>query len=84
MYDLLGGPVRRTKFSDAAKAAIGGFRIETGVYWRLAPKSIFVSASRQVCRGDGRQFNQRSRAFGHGHFGVGFSFLVCETPARDG
>ena len=34
MYRLLERPARRTLFSDAFKTAVGGFCLETGVYWR--------------------------------------------------
>ena len=34
MYRLLERPARRTLFSDASKTAVGGFCLETGVYWR--------------------------------------------------
>ena len=34
MYRLLEHPARRTLFSDASKTAVGGFCLETGVYWR--------------------------------------------------
>ena len=33
MYRLLERPARRTLFSDASKTAVGGFCLETGVYW---------------------------------------------------
>ena len=34
MYLLLERPAQRTLFSDSSKTAVGGFCLETGVYWR--------------------------------------------------
>ena len=34
MCHLLERPARRTLFSDASKTAVGGYCLETGVYWR--------------------------------------------------
>ena len=34
MYHFLERPSQRTLFSDASKTAVGGFCLETGVYWR--------------------------------------------------
>ena len=34
MYHLLERPAQRTLFSDASKTAVGGYCLETGVYWR--------------------------------------------------
>ena len=34
MFNLVSRPPQRTIFSDASKQAIGGFCLETGVYWR--------------------------------------------------
>ena len=33
-YHLLERPFQRTLFSDSSKPAVGGFCLETGVYWR--------------------------------------------------
>ena len=34
MYNLRERPVQRMLFSDASKTTVGGFCLETGVYWR--------------------------------------------------
>ena len=34
MYQMLERPAQRTLFSDASKTAVGGYCLETGVYWR--------------------------------------------------
>ena len=34
MYHLLERPAQRTLFSDASKTTVGGYCLETGVYWR--------------------------------------------------
>ena len=52
MYHLLERPARRTVFSDASKAAIRGFCLETGIYWRYEPypaeQSCFCGSSKTV------------------------------------
>ena len=52
MYHLLDYPARRTLFSDASKTTIGGFCLETGVYWRYdldtAEQSRFCGSSKAV------------------------------------
>ena len=52
MYHLLERPPRRTLFSDASKTAVGGFCLETGVYWRYelddGERSRFCGSSKSV------------------------------------
>ena len=52
MYHLLERPSQRTLFSDASKTAVGGFCLETGVYWRYyldgAERSRFCGSSKSV------------------------------------
>ena len=57
MYRLLERPARRTLFSDAFKTAVGGFCLETGVYWRYElndrERSRFCGSSGSVgCEDD--------------------------------
>ena len=76
MYHLLERPAQRTLFSDASKTAIEALCLATGVYRRF---DLNVEEQSR-----GRRFSQRSRAFGHGHFGVGPRFFVCGAPVCDG
>ena len=52
MYHLLERPSKRTLFSDASKTAVGGFCLETGVYWRYdldaGERSRFCGSSKSV------------------------------------
>ena len=57
MHRLLERPARRTLFSDASKTAVGGFYLETGVYWRYElndrERSRFCGSSGSVgCEDD--------------------------------
>ena len=52
MYHLIERPSQRTQFSDASKSAVGGFFLETGVYWRYdldaRERSSFHGSSKSV------------------------------------
>ena len=52
MYHLLERPSQRTLFSDASNTAVGGFCLETGVYWRYdldaGKRSRFCGSSKSV------------------------------------
>ena len=52
MYHLLERPAQRTLFSDASKTAVGGYCLETGVYWRYdltaQEQSRFCGSSKSV------------------------------------
>ena len=52
MYHLLERPSQRTLFSEASKTAVGGFCLETGVYWRYdldaGERSRFCGSSKSV------------------------------------
>ena len=52
MYHLLERPSQRTLISDASKTAVGGFCLETGVYWRYdldaGERSRFCGSSKSV------------------------------------
>ena len=52
MYHLLERPAQRTLFSDASKIAVGGYCLETGVYWRYdltaQEQSRFCGSSKSV------------------------------------
>jgi len=61
MYHLLERPAQRTLFSDASKTAVGGFCLETGVYWRyeldVQERSRFCGASASVAGEDDISIN---------------------------
>ena len=52
MYHLLERPFQRTLFSYASKTVLGGFCLETGVYWRYdldaGERSRFCGSSKSV------------------------------------
>ena len=52
MYHLLERPSQRTSFTGASKTGVGGFYLETGVYWRYdidaAERSRFCGSSKSV------------------------------------
>ena len=52
MYHLLEPPAQRALFSDASKTAVGGYWLETGVYWRYdltaQERSRFCGSSKSV------------------------------------
>ena len=55
MYHLLERPAHRTLFSDASKTAVGGYCLETGVYWRYdttAQEHSRVCGSSKSVRGE--------------------------------
>ena len=61
MYHLLERPAQRALFSGASKTAIGGFCLETGVYWRYdlgtEEQPRFCDSSRSVAGMDGISIN---------------------------
>lgn len=55
MHHFLERPARRILFSDTSKTPIGGYRLETGVYWRYVldagERPHFFCGSRAVVTG---------------------------------
>ena len=61
MYHLLEHPSQRTLFSDASTTAVGGFCLETGMYWRYdidaGERSRFCGSSKSVAGENDRSIN---------------------------
>ena len=81
VYHLLERPAQRTLFSDASKTVVGGYCLETGVYWRYdltaQEESRFSGSSKSVRGVDDLSINVLKR------LGMVVSAFVLQSSCAD-